>query len=117
MTQIGLNKDIPIEITIQDEESVVINTDTFTDIEVAIYQRRENVIQFFKKSAGQVEVISNTDGLIKVRLDRKSTSRINELNPLYLEVVPVSADENFEEGLRRWDAIVVKLPAIKFSSI
>lgn len=118
MSQIGTNKDIPIEITIQNSEDVPINISTFdVDIEVAIYQKRDNIIQFFKQSEGQVETISASGGTIRVRLDRINTAKINTLNPLYIEVVPISEDANFEDGERRWDAITVKLPDVKFSAI
>lgn len=118
MSQIGTNKDIPIQITLTDSDGVAINVNQFdVDIEVAIYQKRENVIQLFKQSDDQVETISASGGQIRVRLDRVNTEKINTLNPLYLEVVPISTDANFEDGIRRWDAIVVKLPNLNFSAI
>lgn len=118
MNQIGTNKDIPIQITIKDEQGQPIDIDTFDeDIEVAVYQRRDNVIQFFKQSEGQVETIVAADGNIMIKIDRVNTAKINTLNPLYVEVVPVSADSDYEDGIRRWDATIVKLPTIVFSAI
>lgn len=116
--QVGTNKDIPILITIKDTDGVVVNINTFDeDIEVAIYQKRENIIQFFKQSDSQVETVVAANGTIKVYLDRTNTAKINTLNPLFLEVVPISVDANFEDGIRRWDAIVVQLPKVNFSAI
>lgn len=118
MSQIGTNKDIPITIYIKDSTGVAIDTDGFdVDIEVAIYQKKDNVIQLFKLSEGEVEVIDAGDGEILVRLDRVNTAKINTANPLFVEVVPISADANFEGGIRRWDAIVKQLPKINFSAI
>jgi len=118
MSQIGTNKDIPIEITIKDSAGVVIDVNSFDiDIEVAIYQKRDNIIQFFKQSEGQVETIVAVNGTIRVRIDRVNTAKINTLNPLYIEVVPVSTDAEFEDGVRRWDAVIVKLPGVTFSAI
>lgn len=118
MSQIGTNKDIPITIYIKDSAGTAINTNTFDeDIEVAIYQKRDNVIQLFKLSESEVEIVSASGGEILVRLDRVNTAKINTANPLFVEVVPVSADADFEGGIRRWDAIVKQLPKINFSAI
>lgn len=114
MSQIGTNKDIPIKITVQNTAGEVIDIGTFSNIEVAIYQKKENIIQEF--TGAQVETIVAADGTIRVRLDRANTAKLNTINPLYIEVVPYTTDANFEGGIRKWNVSVIKLPGLTFSA-
>lgn len=118
MSQIGTNKDIPILITVKDVDGNPVDIDIFdSDIEVGIYQKKENIIQLFKESEGEVEIVDADLGQIRIRIDRINTDKINTLNPLYIEVVPYSVDDDYEGGVRKWDVPVVKLPDVKFSAI
>lgn len=91
------NSDNVIELTITDSAGNPIDLAEVDDVEVAVYCRKENIIQHWKQSLNQVTIVDAPNGIINVVLDRANTSTLSP-NRLYAEIVVKIPDVRFESG-------------------
>jgi len=89
-----------ITVTLNDGSGVIIPPSTLTDVIISCYQTKGEIIQQWLMSDGDVIVVSDPAGTVKVYLDRDNTINLPEKR-LYLEVIVELANANFESGTQR----------------
>jgi hypothetical protein len=85
MNIIMTGSDFPMTLTLRNDSGTPINISNLELLEVYVYQKKEQVIQSWTLDAG-VEVISASQGIVSVILDRENTSGLIE-KPMYMEVI------------------------------
>jgi hypothetical protein len=85
MNIIMTGSDFPMTLTLKNDSGTPINITNLELLEVYVYQKKEQVIQSWTLDAG-VEVISDSQGIVSVILDRENTSGLIE-KPVYMEVI------------------------------
>lgn len=93
------NSDEIIEVELLDFEDNPINPTSCQDIIVSVYQLKDDVLQQWQKTLGEVSVYDAANGLIHVKLDRLNTKNI-PLKRLFVEVALYFSDADFEGGVQ-----------------
>lgn len=88
-----------IEVELLDNGDNPINPNDCTDIIVSVYQLKEDVLQLWKLSLGEVSIYDAANGLVHVKLDRLNTTNI-PIKRLFVEVALYFSDADFEGGVQ-----------------
>lgn len=86
-----------IEVTILDGDGNAINPNSTSDIIISCYQNKEVIIQQWKKSASQVDIVDAVNGVVSVNLDRQNTLNL-PLKRIYVEVAIQITNADFQSG-------------------
>lgn len=93
--------DQEIKIQINNADETAFNLSVASDITVILFQQKDKQIQEYKKSTeGDIDLTSASDGILKVKLDRKNSEDCIE-DVLLAEVEIVIDDENYEDGKKK----------------
>jgi hypothetical protein len=100
LPKITQNSDFKIQVALTDVNGDAIEVSGLADIEMCIYQQRENVLQSWKQSDNQVETVSDSGGIVSVNVDRANITG-NNLQRLFVEVAIMVTDLEFDGGVMR----------------
>jgi hypothetical protein len=104
-----------IEITLTDANGNAINPNDCLDVIVSVYQTKENTIQQWKLSDGDITVDGDgSAGIIQMGLDRNNTSTL-PIARLFLEVCIETTNTEFEDDIQRQIATDIPLADLKNS--
>lgn len=87
------NSDLTININVKQSDGVTAYDLTGASIRVAVYQMKEKVLQLFED--GEVTRVSESNGQIRVFMDRSNVGQADENKKLFAEVELTVTDINF----------------------
>ena len=87
------NSDLTININVKQSDGVTAYDLTGASIRVAVYQMKEKVLQYFED--GEVTRVSESNGQIRVFMDRSNVGQADENKKLFAEVELTVSDSNF----------------------
>ena len=105
------NADIQFEIEIQNQDCTPFDLSLALDIDVKLYQKRENVLQSFKRTSNTVTVVDASAGLIRVQFDRDNNKNITNAD-LFADVAVTVDSADSQSGfaiLRQSDIFLSKV--------
>lgn len=98
------NSDFVLKVNLTDVEGNAIAISGIAQIKIAIYQKKENLLQVWDSSqAGQVTTVSDSGGIISVNVDRANIAGL-KLERIYAEISVAFTNSNFEYSLQ-WNTI------------
>lgn len=87
-----------IAITVTSNGTDPIDLNTAEDITVSAYQTKEDIIQSWKLSEGEVIITDAVNGKCKVNLDRNNSATLPEKR-IFIEVALTLVNADFENGI------------------
>jgi len=102
--------DFPLTITLKDAEGTAININNLLNLQVAVFQKREYVLQSWDLANG-IEVVIASEGQVRVIIDRANTTGRPE-RPMSIEVIYTTADVLGQDG-----EIRIAAPAKQFANV
>lgn len=86
-----------IQITVTDGTDAI-DLNTVEDITVSAYQTKEDIIQQWKLSDGDVTITNASAGICKVNLDRNNSATLPEKR-IFIEVALTLVNTDFEDDI------------------
>lgn len=87
-----------IVITVTSDGTSPIDLNTVEDITVSAFQNKEDIVQQWKLSDGDVTITDASNGVCKVNLDRKNSATLPEKR-IYIEVDLTLVNSDFEDDI------------------